>query len=266
MSKPKFLCIVAGQRAGTTALRSALAGTGKFFNHGEIFHTDDFAPGAYLPFVRSEGIKVEELATEDLAKGVAQRYLKHLLDVANGKIPAIDVKLNSWHAIRPFWGYVHQSSFFLERLIDQGTFFIFIRRKALVEQVLSEQVARKANKWHSLTEEDLPEELEVDIPAARQQARLIIQSENHLLGRIKFTPHVFATTYEELYPDGQVNPDLISQLASRFEIQLPPSIEPLIKKNKGNKKSVVTNYAEAEREIKIIVETYGRLNLSIDAD
>ena len=65
MEMSQYLCIVAGQRAGTTALQGALGSTGKFFNFSEIFHTEPpNMRGTFLEFCQARDIRVADMATE----------------------------------------------------------------------------------------------------------------------------------------------------------------------------------------------------------
>lgn len=262
MSKPTVLCLIAGQRAGTTALRSALGATGKFFNHGEIFHTEDFKPGAFLPFARERALQLADLATHELAEQVTSEYLAHLSSVAAAKTPLIDVKLNSWHVIRPFWAYIHQRPFFLDALIRRGTAFVFIRREDLVEQILSEQVARHASKWHNLAEGDLPSPISVDVSTVANQARLILSAENLLIGFLKGLDTVIGMSYEDLFVDGSVNPYLLGRLGETFGCDIPENVTPKIAKNEGDKRKMVANYSLAAEAIGAVVSKLGRADIT----
>lgn len=261
MKKSKFLCIVAGQRAGTTALQSALAGTARFANFKEIFHTDPPAEeksGYYLDFAREQQLGLDDLASTPRATQVAQGYLDHLEALAGERKPLIDVKLNSWHALRPFWWYVHQEPFFMQQLIQRGTLFLFIRRRSVLDQVLSEQIARVTQKWHQLEEGEVPEGVQVDVQQVRNQARLIIQSENFLWGCLRQRARCMAVEYDELYQDGAVNPAVTDVLRETFEVKLPDVVKPPIAKNAGKKKSIVENYEDAENVVAQVLENNPR--------
>ncbi|MEO1330975.1 MAG: Stf0 family sulfotransferase [Pseudomonadota bacterium] len=264
MKKSKFLCIVAGQRAGTTALQSALAGTARFANFKEIFHTDppgEDKSGYYLDFARAQQLTLDDLASTPRATQVAHAYLDHLEAMAGERTPLIDVKLNSWHALRPFWWYVHQEPFFMQQLIERGCLFLFIRRRSVLDQVLSEQIARVTQKWHQLEDAEVPEGVEVNVQQVRNQARLIIQSENFLWGCLRQRAKCVAVEYDELYQDGAVNPAVIDVLRETFEVKLPETVTPPIQKNAGKKKSIVENYAEAEDVVRQVIQNNPRPNI-----
>src|ERR1700683_2812173 len=114
----QMMCIVAGQRSGTTALHTVLAETGKFSTFREIFHTDlSESAGTFLNFARLRNLRVADMATEAQARKIAAAYLSYLHDIAGDQIPLLDIKLNSWHAFKPFWSYAHQMPFFMKILL-----------------------------------------------------------------------------------------------------------------------------------------------------
>jgi LPS sulfotransferase NodH len=255
----QFLCIVAGQRAGTTALQSALGSTGRFFNFREIFHTESPIPvGTFLEFSRQHDIRVADMATEAQARKIAVEYLEHLQDIAKHKVPLMDIKHNSWHVIKPFWSYVHQMPFFMGVLLDKGASFLLIRRRAIVEQVVSEEIARAANKWHGLEEGDIVGQTTINPALVAAQARYIVQSETFFLGCLGKTGRLIAIDYEDLYPDGFVNPRLLLALQDALGIDLPLSLQPSIKKNVPDKRSLVSNYDEVSEAIEGILKRYPR--------
>jgi len=255
----KYLCIVAGQRAGTTALQGALGSTGKFLNFSEIFHT---APpdmrGTFLEFCKERDLRVVDMATETQTQQVALEYLAHLQHIAKPKIPLLDIKLNSWHAIRPFWGYVHQMPFFMNVLLKTDAFFLFIRRREIVEQVLSEQIARSAEKWHGLEDSDIVKQIEIKSALVANQARLILQSETFLLGCLRSSGRLIAIDYEDLYPDGFVNPQLLRALQEKLAVELPTILKPSIQKNALEKRQIVANYDEVSSAIAQILKRFPR--------
>jgi LPS sulfotransferase NodH len=262
----KLLCIVAGQRSGTTALRSALAATGRFQNFGELFHTEELAEGSYLKFAQQRDLKVVDIATDAKARGIARDYVDYLFELAGPRLPMVDVKHNSWYALRPFWGYVHQIPFFMDVLIERGGHFLFIRRRDLVAQLLSEQIARAASKWHGLKAGDVKGPIEVDLAATRNQGRLILQAENLIWSTLKPRNCVVAIEYEELFVNGAVNPRLMGHLGRAFGVRLPQEIIPSISKNEGSLPELVRNYGEVKAEVDELVVRYGRFPLPPLAD
>lgn len=259
MATSQYLCIVAGQRAGTTALQGALGSTGKFLNFSEIFHTEPpNMRGTFLEFCKERDLRVVDMATETQTQQIALEYLAYLRNIAKAKIPLLDIKLNSWHVIRPFWSYVHQMPFFMSVLLKNGAFFLLIRRRDIVEQVLSEQIARSAEKWHGLEDGDIVQQIEIKSALVANQARLILQSETFLLGCLRTSGRLIAIDYEDLYPDGLVNPQLLRALQEKLAIELPTVLQPPIKKNALEKRQIVANYDEVSSAIAQILKRFPR--------
>ena len=259
MELSQYLCIVAGQRAGTTALQGALGSTGKFLNFSEIFHTEPpNLRGTFLEFCRTRDIRVADMALESKTQQIAMEYLAHLRELADPKLPLLDIKLNSWHVIKPFWSYVHQTPFFMKVLMKNDAVFLFIRRRDIVEQILSEHIARSTEKWHGLEDGDLSGQIEVNPNQVAGQARLILQSERFLYGCLRPSQRLLAIDYEDLYPDGFVNPRLLSALQSKLGISLPSELKPSIQKNAPDKRQIVANYDEVSQAIADVLVRFPR--------
>jgi len=255
----QYLCIVAGQRAGTTALQGALGSTNRFYNFREIFHTETpIRAGTFLDFAGQRDLHVADMATEEQARKVALDYLAYLLGMAEQRVPLLDVKLNSWHVIKPFWSYVHQMPFFMRVLLDEGAVFLFIRRRDIVGQVVSEQIARSAGKWHGLEEDDIGAQITINWKHVANQARLIIQAETFFSNCLNASGRLIAVDYEDLYPGGFVNPRLLRALQEKLDVELPASLQPSIKKNIPDKKRVVSNYEEASKAINDVLKRFPR--------
>lgn len=255
----QYLCIIAGQRAGTTALQGALGSTGKFLNFSEIFHTEPpNMRGTFLEFCRSRDIRVADMATEPQTQAIALEYLAHLRQLADPKLPLLDIKLNSWHVIKPFWSYVHQTPFFMKVLMKNDALFLFIRRRNIVDQILSEHIARSTEKWHGLEEGDIAGQIQVNPNQVAGQARLILQSELFLSGCLRSSNRLLAIDYEDLYQDGFVNPRLLSAMQSKLGISLPSSLKPSIQKNTPDKRQIVANYEEVSQAIADVLKRFPR--------
>jgi LPS sulfotransferase NodH len=255
----QYLCLVAGQRAGTTALQDALGSTGKFLNFSEIFHTEPpNMRGTFLDFCITRDIRVADMATETRTQEIALDYLNHLRELAGTKVPLLDIKLNSWHVIKPFWSYVHQTPFFMKVLLKNEALFLFIRRRNIVDQILSEHIARSAEKWHGLEEGDIDGQIEINPALVAGQARLILQSELFLSGCLRSSNRMVAIDYEDLYQDGFVNPNLLSVLQSRLGVSLPSALKPSIQRNAPDKRQIVANYDEVSQAINDVLKRFPR--------
>lgn len=258
----KILCIVAGQRSGTTALQSAIASTGQFHDFGEIFQTTEVRrPGCFLNFATERNLTVAQMAPERAAKDIIQDYLEYVTALAGEKFPLIDIKFNSWNALRSFWTYPTQEPQMLQVLRNNDTAFIYVVRKDLAAQIISERIARATSKWHNLTAEDVGETIVVPLAQARKQARLILAAERMLLSYLLPVKRVFPVWYEDLYQqDGSIDPDLSAWLSDQFQVEIPAPMRPAIQKNTVSKKQVVENYAEIVEEISAIVAKQGRVS------
>jgi hypothetical protein len=254
-----YLCVIAGQRAGTTALEGALGSTNKFFNFREIFHNETpHGPGAFLEFASQRNIQVADMATKERAHKIALDYLAHLCSLAKERVPLLDVKLNSWQVIKPFWSYIHQMPFFMKVLLEEGAEFLFIRRRDVVGQVVSERIARSAGKWHDLEEADIGAQIVVNWKGVANEARLILRGETFFSKCLSASGRLIAVDYEDLYPDGFVNPRLLRALQDRIDIELPASLKPSIKRNVPDKTRVVSNYDEASQALNNVLKKFPR--------
>ena len=259
----QYLCIVAGQRAGTTALQDALGSTGKFLNFSEIFHTEPpNMRGTFLEFCANRDIRVADMATETQTQKIALEYLTHLRNLANPKVPLLDIKLNSWHVIKPFWSYVHQTPFFMNVLMKNDSLFLFIRRRNIVDQILSEHIARSAEKWHGLEDGDIDGQLQINPALVAGQARLILQSELFLSGCLRSSNRLVAIDYEDLYQGGLVNPRLLRALQSKLGVDLPSELKPSIQRNAPDKRQIVANYDEVSQAITAVLKRFPREKLA----
>ena len=150
----RLVCITAAPRTGTTALEGALV-AGNVMNFGEVFHTHPLkdAVGTFLRFAEDHNIRLSETITRAGTAAIAERYLNWLREQAAPRHVLIDVKLNSWFVLSPWWRYPHHEPFFLHHLKRNGAAFVFIWREDLGDQVLSRFIARELGIWHNLTAE-----------------------------------------------------------------------------------------------------------------
>jgi LPS sulfotransferase NodH len=258
-----LLCIVAGQRTGTTALRSALHSTGAFHNFGEIFQTTTtHHAGNFLAYAKNRHLEVAEMAMPEQARAVALDYLNSLAELAGARIPLIDVKLNSWQIIRPFWGYLHEPPSLMRILARQNCTFLFIRRRDLAAQIMSACLARSAGKWHELKQADVRTPITLEIADVKQRAALILQSEAALLSFLSTYRRLISTYYEDLFVDNRLNGSVLSQLSAIMKIPLPEPRKLSLEKNDLNKKALVCNFDEVARAVADVVAEYGRPELT----
>lgn len=257
----RMLCIVAGQRAGTTALQSAIASTGLFHNFSEIFQTSEVRrTGSFLDYADARGISIVQMATDAGAQDVLSGYLDSLSMQSGDRMPLVDIKFNSWNAIRSFWTYPTQEPALLQALRQRDAFFLFVGRKDLAAQIISEKIARVTSKWHELDAEDVGGTFQFPLAQARAQAELILDAEHLLLGFLRRTGRVFPIWYEDLYgADGRVCDRLVDWLRSHLSDQLPPALFPGIRKNRVCKASVVENFEDVAAMVAQVIRGKGRV-------
>lgn len=255
-----MLCIVAGQRSGTTALAAALESTGLFFNHSEVFHTTSVnRVGSFWRYVRERSINLGEIMTDADASQLAQSFISHLRSNSEGKLPLLDVKLNSWQNTNGAWSYPTQQPIFMKELVQNGCAFVFVSRKSLADQIASEFIARKAQKWHFLEEEDLDEPIEMPVAHATWHARLILEAEECLHRHLMRYAKVFSVWYEDLYEHDIVNPDVREWLGEIFDGMIPADLRTPIRRNAEIKRRVISNYSEVKSEVNRICLDVGRV-------
>lgn len=262
-NKKNPLCIVAAQRSGTTALQSALAASEKFHDFGEIFQTNDARRhGSFFDFAEQKKLLVTDMATEPGVNAIVAEYLDHISEISGDDVPLIDIKHNSWHALRSFWGYLTQEPKVLEALRRRGSSFIFVMRKDLAAQIVSEYIARSANQWHNLDESAVTEAITINPNRAVWQARMIMDSEKLLYPLLKSTGRVFPVYYEDLYEEsGQVSGQLSTWIEKQCGLDFQGPLWPGIQQNKVSKKKSVENLDEVYHQIAELIEREGRLEI-----
>lgn len=254
----KFLCIIAGQRAGTTALQSALSATGKFHNFGEIFQTAlPRHPGAFLDYCKDKNLPIENLFSDASLKTTTNRYINHLQKLTGTKYPLIDIKFNSWSILRQPWAYPGEQPFLMQRLKARQTAFLMISRDNIADQIMSEKIARHLGKWHNLTSEAAEgKRFTIAKDKAVKHARQTLYAERFFYSKLNKYPHFKHVTYDELYSSNTYPEALAKFFNDEFEIQLPDTFKPAIKKNVIDKAHIVENYEDVVAEINKMKKTF----------
>ncbi|MGH6889588.1 MAG: hypothetical protein ACREHF_10370 [Rhizomicrobium sp.] len=258
----RIICITAGQRAGTTALQHAIALSGAARNYGEIFQQQPDPAGdtrrAFPAFARLNAIALADTMEGAGAAVVARRYLDWLRDGAQPKHVLIDVKLNSWFALSPAWGYPHDEPFFLARLKQEGAVIIFLWRRDMAEQILSLFISRELGIWHNLTAERMGSgKLTAPIAKLERLATMMCRSESDMLEHLADYRDRIVISYEELYREGVPGSNFREELRALTGMVLPD--KPLrIRPNAVSKRDVVTNYDAAANAIAAVADRHRR--------
>lgn len=250
------ICIIAAQRAGTTALQWAIKAAG-VANFGEIFHTHPLADarGSFLNFATEQRIPLVALKTRKEAAELAARYYDWLQDQSEGKDLLLDIKLNSWSVLAPWRGYTQREPVFLSLLKRKGAAFVFIWRDDLAEQVLSEFVANELGVWHNLTPGKVAgRTVEAPLARLRSKADMIVRAETEMLENLADYPRKIVLQYEELFREGGLSSEFRAGFREMTDIDLPQGHYPRIKPNSVPKREIVVNYDEVAAAIAPLAE------------
>ena len=241
----RLVCITAAPRTGTTALEGALAAE-NVMNFGEVFHTHPLkdAVGTFLRFAEDHNIRLSETITRAGTAAIAERYLNWLREQAAPRHVLIDVKLNSWFVLSPWWRYPQHEPFFLHHLKRNGAAFVFIWREDLGDQVLSRFIARELGIWHNLTAEKVAgRTLRAPIAWLKKAAGLISRAEADMLDHLCDYPAKVVIRYEDLFENGVLTERFRKALRRIAGIDLPHGIC-AIAQNSACKRDIIENYDE----------------------
>ena len=144
----QIVCITAGQRSGTTDLRSQITGTGKFADFGEIIETAATeVPQSFFGYCRDRQLQIADILSGPDAERLSKDYVAVLRRPAGDRHVLIDIKFNSWGEIRMPWTFMHQEPFFLTQLTWLKAKFILFWRVDLIGQILSDRISERIGKW-----------------------------------------------------------------------------------------------------------------------
>ncbi len=255
----EIVCVVAGQRSGTNAFRSILAGTERFADFREIFDTNlSNTPSSYFAFCRSRPTQLASINSANLTEAFCDDYIAHLRTLAGDRHLLIDVKFNSWGNLRSPWMYIHQEPYFLAHLKRSGAILVMIVREDIVGQILSDWIARAIRKWVNLENTDVKSPLLLDVPAIENHARLHCLSESFFYAALASYERSLFLTYETLFS--------VAGLAEAVEGQIRAMVgEPLRfagthhRTNRLAKEAAVANYDEVCLAVRRMAEVYRTL-------
>lgn len=256
----QLICIVAAQRSGTTALREYMAATGRIWNCGEIFQTNETESRSnFFAFCRQANVQVGDFRLPKDVHSLADRFFAELNALAGTKHTLIDVKFNSWLFLSPAWRYPHDEPFLLGFLKKRGCHFIFLQRQDLAQQIASEVIARSTEKWHNLTEGDLDgARIEADLQNVRHQANQICQSEVFFWNCLRGSERAHFLTYESLFENGNLAravQDMLSEMVGET-LTFPSAAK--IQKNPDTKSTSLVNYGELTDVVAEVAAQYRR--------
>lgn len=263
-SPQKIVCVVAAQRAGTTALQGILARSGAMRNFGEIFQDpmDAVSPSAtagssFFAFARLHDIRLADSMKKKIADEIAERYIASLREAAKDKHVLVDIKLNSWMALSPAWVYAQDEPFFMQHLKRHGATFIFVWRANLVEQVLSMAISRKLGIWHNIDAEKVDgRTFKATIKKIQKDAKLICLGEAAMHEHLADYDNKIEIAYEDLFRDGKLSDSFVSAFRTLTGIAVSTDSPTGIRRNSVDKSRIVTNYSRAASTIDEVQARY----------
>jgi hypothetical protein len=260
----RIICIVAGQRAGTTALQDAVEATGAAVNYGEIFHTDPLKVPKpelmFMNFAKTGNIGIADIMIADKATAVVNDYLALLEADAQPKHVLIDVKFNSWPILSPAWRYSTREPFFFQCLKQKKAVFLFVWRENLAEQVLSNFILRKTGVTHNLDEKAVAgRKFEASIRDLKWLAIHICRSEAQLYSCLRGCPAKVVIKYEDLFHDGALTERFKTAVNKFVEIKFPDGRLGGIHPNAIAKRDIISNYDETVSAITEVATKHRRI-------
>jgi hypothetical protein len=242
----KTLCIVAGQRSGTTAFRSLLSATNRFADTGEIFDTATIDQlGSFFNYCREKNLRFTDIMSGPATERLCHAYLTTLRELAGNKHLLIDIKFNSWGNIRLPWSYLHQEPFLLAHLKYQHTRFAFIWRRDIAAQVMSDRISSRLGKWHNIEASDANQPFRLDVEEIRERTKLLCLSEQYFLDKLRQYPFTLYFCYEQLFDaENLLSKHVGAKISRAFNEEFTFPSTALYRKNTIEKQSLVTNYAE----------------------
>ncbi|TPK60448.1 hypothetical protein FJ930_28645 [Mesorhizobium sp. B2-4-15] len=254
----KILCITAGQRSGTTALRSLISADQRFKDLGEIFDTSILdQPQSFFGYCHKRRLQLADIMSGPDAERLCKDYVALLQNVATKSHLLIDVKFNSWGEIRMPWTYMHQEPFFLSQLKWMSARFIFIWRQDLVGQVLSDRISDKLGKWHNLVPDDAIEPFNLDVNKLAARAKLLCQSEQYFYNNLSSYPESLILCYENMFTaQGGLEGDASAAVRALVDEDLRFPEKGIYHQNLISKASIISNYSEIVSAIERVARDY----------
>lgn len=251
-----IVSIIARQRSGTNLLRGVLSSHPMIFDYGEICHDGCFdSHQNYWNFLERTFAKNPNLVYPTLAnqKALYNMYLEHL--AAENKMPAescylFDFKYNWTSFLDVASRYPMDIPNLFNVLSELGSVVIHLKRKNILEALLSNIVAAKNKLWTKHTSENIElKSVEVDAGTLyynlekRENEILLFDEWINISGcdSISFF-------YEDLMNGKEFNKDLCNIVASKLGLEslfnLTPRHYKIVSKSY---KDLVLNYKEVYR-------------------
>jgi hypothetical protein len=258
MAVQHIVCLTAGQRSGTTALRSLMSETGRFADLGEIFDTAIIdEPQSFFGYCKRNKVQYNDILSGPDAEALCKKYVGVLRELSPGRHVLFDVKFNSWGELRMPWTFMHQEPFFLRQLKWRSAKILFIWRRDLVSQILSDRISDAIGKWHNLTPEDATKPIRLDAAKLAERAKLMCLSEKYFFNDLKSYSDALMLSYEALFDsEGRLAQDSQDRIARLVGETLAIPQSGLYRRSGLEKEKIVENYDEIVRAIQKVCDAH----------
>jgi hypothetical protein len=227
-------------------LRSAFAANPGILDCGEIFHNDPtVVETRFLNFLQQWPQPVRALLEYREGEAIGRAFLKQLRSEARGRSILIDVKHNSWGVLGTLWKFPHDVPLFMNLLKQEGTSFLFLKRRELADQVISFHIASRTNAWHETLPSDpnalrlAPHALDPDF--ARRMCALFVQAEQFVERCLNSYSKQLHLDYEDVFQNEAISVGAAAQLERFTGLRVGTGLLPT-HRNRLEKRNVITNY------------------------
>lgn len=243
--------LIARQRSGTSALGSVFNQHPRLRYFSEIFHNGHIGHDLnyftfYLEKVRQDLLHSLPGANMEIFR----EYLEYLKSRSKDRIAIVDVKYNSTHHLNEFWQNPAGTPGFIRFLYKNDIPVIHLKRENILKGLISSQMARLNNVWHTKDVEAIrahtlrldPQTLVANLTETAEQAALIEKS----LVRAR---HRLDLTYESLFDaDGTISACARQSICDLFGLEAFPASKPIyVKQTNDDLRQVLENYDEIEK-------------------
>lgn len=243
--------LIARQRSGTSALGSIFNQHSRLRYFSEIFHDGHIGHDLnYFTFYLQK-VKQDSLYSLPGANvKIFSEYLEYIKSRSKDRIAIIDVKYNSTHNLNDFWQNPAGTPGFIRFLYKNDIPVIHLKRDNLLKSLISSQMARLNNIWHTGDAGAIrahsfrldPQNLIANLMETAEQATLI----EKFLVRVQ---HRIDLTYESLFTeDGAISACARQSICDLLGLEGFPASKPIyVKQTNDDLRQVLENYDEIEQ-------------------
>ncbi|MEZ5734943.1 MAG: hypothetical protein R3E09_03910 [Novosphingobium sp.] len=249
-SATKLICIISGQRSGSTALRRALCHSYNMTDLGEILHDDELENyWNFFSYCARRRIGLNELIRFDRAGRIIEDYLNSIIGSIPSEYAVLDIKFNCWNNTPSPWAYFDDEPLLLELLKDADCEFIFLTRSDKAAQSVSHQLSLVTLMWGRI-EHDAVEPLELDVDEVVSRAISTVASERRFEKLLQHYPRKIDLKYEEMFlSDGAFSPISAARIQEFFDQNDPLQLDPYSGRSFLDKPTIVKNLGEINERL-----------------